>query len=456
MFESLSQKLSSVFERLKGRGFLNEEDITTALREIRVALLEADVAIPAVKALLAQVKERALGQEILKSVTPGQMIIKFVHEELIRFLGSEPVELNLKANSPFAYLIVGLQGSGKTTTTAKLANRLKNSHKILLASLDIYRPAAQQQLEVLAQMIQVDSLPIVEKEQPLEIVARAFEYARKNGVDLILFDTAGRTHIDNLMMQELNDVYQCVQPIETIFVADAMTGQDAVNIAQSFKETVPLTSLILTRMDGDARGGAVLSTRFITGCPIKFLGVGEQIDKLIPFDARRVADQILDRGDVIQLVEQAAATIDEAKAMKMQKRMAKGQFNMYDMQHQLEQMLKMGGFSSMLKMLPGAKKITAMLDQAGKNKLESSNQTIIRNIAFIQSMTDKERRNPDILNGSRRKRIAAGAGQTVQELNRFLKQFQQLRDLTKKMSRNGGAGLKALLSKTGMEEMFKH
>jgi signal recognition particle subunit SRP54 len=434
VFETLSNRLSAIFDKLRGRGFLSEEDISLALREIRIAILEADVALSATKVILEKVKERALGKEVLKSVTPGQMIIKFVHEELIDFLGSDVVPLDLKANSPFSFMLVGLQGSGKTTSSAKLANVLKNTHKILLVSLDVYRPAAQEQLSILARSINVESLEIIKDELPLKIAERAIMQAKKNSTDIIIFDTAGRTHINDEMMAEINDLQKLINPVEILLVADAMMGQDATNVAKSFKERVSLTGLILTRVDGDARGGAAISMRYITNCPIKFLGVGEHVDKLIPFSPKRIADQILDRGDIVELVEKAAQLAEKTSMEKMQKRIEKGKFDMNDMKEQLEQIVKIGGFSGFLNMLPGAKKIRAELEKKSQSFPEES--VIKRQIAFIQSMTKKERLTPDILNGSRRKRIAAGAGQSVMELNRFLKKFETTKDMVKRASKN--------------------
>lgn len=433
MFQSLTQKLSSVFDKLRGRGLLNEDDITQVLREIRVALLEADVAIPAVKDILERVKIKAQGKELIKSVTPGQMIVKFVHEELISFLGETVVPLNLKANSPFSFMFVGLQGSGKTTTTAKLANILKDKYKILLVSLDVYRPAAREQLELLGKSLGIESLDIVKDENPFEITKRAFDSAKRNGTDIILFDTAGRTNIDESMMNEVKELEKLINPIETLFVADSMSGQNAVNIAKSFNEFVNLTGIILTRVEGDSRGGAALSTRYITKCPIKFLGIGEKINDLLVFDPKRIADRILDMGDIVTLVEQASKVVNEQEVEKMQQRLSKGTFDLNDMKSNLEQVNKIGGFSKILQFIPGT--ITNLVRGSRKENKPDNNKIVSRNIALIQSMTEKERKNPALLNGSRRKRIAQGAGQTVTDLNKFLKQFEQLRNFTKKMSK---------------------
>jgi signal recognition particle subunit SRP54 len=444
MFESLTEKLTTIFDKLRGRGVLTEEDLARSLREVRIALLEGDVALPVVKIIIERVREKALGKEVLKSITPCQMIVKFVHEELIESLGQDVVPLNLRANSPFSFLLVGLQGAGKTTSAAKLANLLKKTHKIMLVSLDLHRPAAREQLQILAKTIGVESLPIMENEKDvMAIVKRAFASAAKAGIDIIIFDTAGRTHINQEMMNEVKMLEREVKPTEILLVADAMTGQDAVNVARSFKEYASLSGLILTRVDGDARGGAAISMRHVTNCPIKFLGVGEGVDRLIPFDPKRIADQILDMGDIVELVERVSKVADEEKTQKMQARFETGRFNLNDMEEQLLQMLKMGGISGILKLLPGAKKIASAI---GENSAALSEKTIHRQIALIRSMTPKERRNPDILNGSRRKRIAAGAGQSVVDLNRFLKQYQGVKDMAKKFSGKGMKGMGALRS----------
>lgn len=444
MFEFLTNKISGILDRLTGRGVLTEEDIEQTLRDIRIALLEADVALPAAKALMENVKKRAVGQETIRSIAPAQMVLKIIYEELLEFLGPASEGLNDKANSPFAYLIVGLQGSGKTTTAAKLAKQLSTHKKILLVSLDTYRPAAQTQLELLAEQIHVEALPIIENEKPLKITQRAFEYARSHNTDIILFDTAGRTHVDDDMMQELKDLHHHIQPLETLLVADALTGQDAVHIAESFKTAIPLTGLILTRMDGDARGGAALSMRYVTHCPIRFLGVGEHTDQLIPFSPTRIANQLLDQGDLLELVNQARSTIDETQVQHLEKRIRKGKFDLEDLQKQLEQMVKMGGMSKLLQFLPGAKKA---LHQIEGDKLSEGDNHIKRQIALIQSMTLKERRHPEILNGSRRKRIAAGAGATVTDLNRLIKQYDQIRKFMKQSTKQKPSALLSMLSR---------
>lgn len=431
MFESLSEKLSSVFDRLRGRGFLNEAEIDTVLREIRITLLEADVAIPATKGLLAHVKQELMGKEMIKSLSPSQTIIKAVHDALVEFLGREVVPLNSKANSPFSYLFVGLQGAGKTTSVAKVANLLKKNLHILMVSLDIYRPAAREQLRILGESL---GIPVLDGgDTPHDIMQKGLNVAKKNNIDLILWDTAGRLQVDGEMMQELAEIYTTIRPVETLLVADAMIGQEAIHVAKSFHDIAPLTGAILTRADGDMRGGAALSIRYATGCPLKFLGTGEAISKLIPFDPKRIAGQILDRGDVIQFVEKAQQVIDQEDATRIEKRLAKGRFDLNDMRIYLEKMQNMGGFLGVLKLLPGAQKVAAEAAQKGLDK-EEADKKLRRQIALIQSMTPHERQNPKILNGSRRKRIATGAGQTVTELNHLIKQFEQTQSLMKKFS----------------------
>lgn len=448
MFDSLSQKLLSVFDRLRGRGHLTEADIDKVLREIRLALLDADVAIPAVKALLAHVKEQAIGQELIKSVTPAQMVIKIVYDALVAFLGEE-APLNTRANSPFSYMFVGLQGAGKTTSVAKVARTLKEHHNLLLVSLDVYRPAAQDQLRILAETLGVPFFQGAAGAKPLAIVEEALALAKRSNTDIILWDTAGRLQIDAAMMAEIAHVRERTTPVETLLVADAMMGQEAINVAKAFNESVPLTGLILTRMDGDMRGGAALSMRYATGCPIKFLGTGEAIDKLTPFDPRRIADQILDQGDIVQLVETAATMAQEADMERLQRRMEKGLFNFNDFLKQMEQMQGSGGVTGLLRMMPGAKQITAKMKESGVQE-EEINRSVKRQMALIQSMTPKERRKPELINASRRKRIAAGAGQTVTDLNRLIKQFEMVRDLTKKLSKGGAGGLMKMLMRGGM------
>lgn len=437
MYKSLSDRLSGIFDRLKGRGALSEDDVNTAMREIRIALLEADVALPVVKEFIEQAKEKAIGQELVKSINPAQMVVKIVNEQLIHALGGEPEPINLAAPSPMVILMTGLQGSGKTTTSAKLAKLLttKFGKNVLLASLDVYRPAAQLQLETLAKQMNIPSLPIVDSEKPLAITKRAMTAAKTKNTDVIILDTAGRLHIDDELMAELKEIKSLSKPIETFLVADSLTGQDAVNIAKSFHDAIGVTSIILTRADGDGRGGAALSMRHVTGCPIKFLGMGERIDQLEIFDPHRVASRILDMGDIIALVERASALAENEDQEKLAKKLEKGHFDLNDMAKQLEGMQKMGGLSSMLGFLPGIGKIQDKLEGAG---LDDS--LVRRQLAVIRSMTKKERRTPNILNGSRRKRIALGAGVQVMEVNRLLKQFEQMQTMFKRMGKIGKKG----------------
>lgn len=437
MFESLSQRLSSVFDKLTGRGALSEADVTEALREVRVALLEADVALPVVKDFVARVKERAIGQDVVKSVSPGQMVVKIVHDELINTLGTEGVELNLNAVPPAVILMVGLQGSGKTTTSGKLAIRLKKDRKkVLLASLDVYRPAAQQQLEILAKQADVGSLPIIMGEMPVAITKRALEMGRKEGYDVVILDTAGRLHIDQELMAEVAAVRDVAKPVETLLVADAMIGQDAVTLAREFNEKVGVTGIVLTRVDGDSRGGAALSMRAVTGRPIKFLGMGEKLDALEVFHPDRVAGRILGMGDVVSLVEKAMENVDQEEAEKLAKRIEKGKFDLNDMLSQFKQVEKMGDLKGILGMMPGIGKMAAQLKDA-----KIDNKAVGRQKAIIQAMTPAERRNPDLIKASRKKRIAAGAGVAIQDVNKLLKQHQQMADVMKKVGKLGQKGL---------------
>ncbi len=434
MYKSLSDRLSGIFDRLKGRGTLSEDDVNAAMREIRIALLEADVALPVVKEFIEQAKAQAVGQELVKSINPAQMVIKIVNDQLIHALGDEPEAINLAAPSPMVILMVGLQGSGKTTTSAKLAKLLTTKFRknVLLASLDVYRPAAQLQLETLAKQMEIASLPIVDGEKPIAITKRAMNAAKTKNTDVIILDTAGRLHIDDELMTELKEIKALSNPIETFLVADSLTGQDAVNIAKNFHDTIEITSIILTRADGDGRGGAALSMRHVTGRPIKFLGMGERVDQLEIFDPHRVASRILDMGDIVALVERASVLAESEDQEKLAKKLEKGHFDLSDMAKQLEGMQKMGGLSSMLGFLPGIGKIQDKLEGAG---LDDS--LVRRQLAVIRSMTKKERRNPNILNGSRRKRIALGAGVQVMEVNRLLKQFEQMQTMFKRMGKMG-------------------
>jgi signal recognition particle subunit SRP54 len=437
MFETLSQRLTDTFDRLKKRGALSEEDVGTALREIRIALLEADVALPVVKQFIDGVRPKAVGQDVLRSISPAQMVVKIVHDHLIETLGvGEPINLN--AVPPAPILMLGLQGSGKTTTAAKLARMLKERErkKVLLASLDVHRPAAQEQLAILARQVDVPALPIVAGEQPVTIARRAMDVARREAYDVVILDTAGRQHIDEALMFEVAAVSQEVKPADSLLVADAMTGQDAVNLAKSFSERVGITGIVLTRVDGDSRGGAALSMRAVTGKPIKLLGTGEKLDALELFRPERIAGRILDMGDVVSLVEKAAETIEQEDAEKLAKKIAKGQFDLDDLAGQLRQLRKMGGMGGVMGMLPGVQKIKKQISQANLD------ETLIkRQEAIIGSMTRKERKDPKLLNASRRRRIAAGSGTSVPEINRLLKQYQDMATMMKKMNKLGQKGL---------------
>jgi len=436
MFAKLSDKLQDVFSSLKSKGTLREEDVKSALREIKIALLEADVALPVAKEFTNSIKEKAIGQEIIKGINPASQVIKIVNDELIKQLGSESSELNLRTNPPAIILMAGLQGSGKTTTSAKIANMLKNNKKVLLASLDVYRPAAQKQLEILAEQIGVGSLEITEGQKPEEITKRAIKTAKSEGYDVLILDTAGRLSIDEEMMSEIKAIEKIANPIETLLVLDAMTGQDAVNTAKNFNETVKLTGTVLTRIDGDARGGAALSMKHITSVPIKFLGIGEKIDQIETFHPDRIASRILDMGDVVSLVEKTIENIDIAEAEKMQKRMAKGKFDLNDFASQLNQMENLGGMQGIAKMLPGAGKLQQAMDKANLD-----NSIVKKQKAIISSMTAKERENPNLLKASRKIRVAKGAGVQVSQVNSLLKQFMQMQTMMKKMNKFGVGGL---------------
>jgi signal recognition particle subunit SRP54 len=434
MFESLSSRLGDVFDRLKRRGALREADVEAALRDIRIALLEADVALPVVKDFIGAIRERAVGQEVLRSVTPGQMVVKIVHDHLVDLLGREASELNLIGPPPRVVLMVGLQGSGKTTTSAKLAYRLrtKERRRALLAALDVQRPAAQEQLAVLAEQAGVASLPIVPGQTPVMIAERAVDVATRSGDDVVILDTAGRLHIDDALMAELEAIRDRVRPHETLLVADALTGQDAVNLARTFHERVGLSGIVLTRIDGDGRGGAALSMRAVTGQPIKLVGVGEKIDALEAFHPDRMASRILGMGDVVSLVERVAETVDREEAEQLAAKMQKGSFNLDDLATQLQQMRKMGGMSGILGMLPGIGKIR---QQLADHRIDD--RLIARQLAIISSMTPKERRNPQILHASRKRRIAAGSGTAVPEVNKLLKQYQQMQTMMKRVKKMG-------------------
>jgi signal recognition particle subunit SRP54 len=445
MFDSLQKRLGATFDRLRGRGALSETDVDEALREIRVAMLEADVALPVVKDFIDKVRPRAIGESVIRSVTPGQQVVKIVHDALVETLGNENSSLDL-GSAPAPILMVGLQGSGKTTTSAKLAALLQNKEKkrVLMASLDVTRPAAMEQLKILGEQAGVATLPIIANQMPVDIAKRAMASARVGGYDVLILDTAGRQHIDEQLMVEVANVRDQVKPHETLLVADSLTGQDAVNIAKSFNERVKLSGIILTRADGDARGGAALSMRAVTGAPIKFLGVGEKLDALEPFHPARVAARILDMGDVVSLVEKAAETLDKEKAEKIAAKMKKGEFDMEDLAEQLRQMKKLGGMSGVLSMLPGVGKVKDQLSAAGMD-----DRLLSRQEAIIQSMTKQERAKPEVINGSRRKRIAAGAGVEVSEVNKLLKMHRRMADVMKKMGK-GARGLQGMPSLGGM------
>lgn len=447
MFASLSSKITGVFSNLKKRAVLTEADIDAAMREIRVALIEADVALAVVKDFTASLKAKALGEEVVKSISPAQMVIKLTSDHLKELLGSEQQTLNLATTPPAVVLMCGLQGSGKTTTTGKLALRLKNKHnkKTLVASLDVYRPAAQQQLEQVASRVGVASLPIIEGQMPLAITERALKTARLEGYDVLILDTAGRLHIDDALMQELKDVKALANPIETLLVADSMTGQDAVNIAKTFHQQIGVTGIVLTRVDGDGRGGAALSMRAVTGQPIKFIGVGEKPEEFEEFHPDRIASRILDMGDIVSLVEKAAENFDQAEAEEMAAQFMQGQFNFNDLLNQLRKMKKMGGLGSMLKMLPGAGKLQEAMENANVDE-----NMLARQEAIILSMTKHERLHPKLINGSRRLRIAKGAGVQVQDVNRLLKQQQQMESMMKKMKKLGKKGL----ARGGLSSLF--
>jgi signal recognition particle subunit SRP54 len=433
MFDTLSERLGGILDRLTRRGALGEADIDAALREVRRALLEADVALDVARAFIEGVKQQAVGVEVMKSVTPGQMVVKIVHDQLVKTLGADSQGIDLNAPPPVAIMMVGLQGSGKTTTTAKIARRLadRQKKKVLMASLDVRRPAAMEQLAVLGRDVGIDTLPVVEGQQPLQIAKRTLEAGRLGGYDVILLDTAGRTTLDEEMMNEAAAVKRAAQPHEVLLVADALTGQDAVNLAHSFDQRVGLTGIVLTRVDGDGRGGAALSMRAVTNKPIKLIGTGEKLDALEEFDAARIAGRILGMGDIVALVEKAAANIDAEKAMRAAEKLRKGKFDLADMREQLVQMQAMGGIGGLVGMMPGIAKMKNQIANAGLD-----DKILKRQIAIIDSMTPQERRNPDILKASRKKRIAAGSGTTPEHINKLLKMHRGMADMMKAM---GGA-----------------
>ena len=435
MFESLSERLGGILDRLTKRGALSEADVGEAMREVRRALIEADVALDVVRSFTDKVRVRAVGQDVIRSVTPGQMVVKIVHDQLVQMLGSEAQAIDLNAPAPVALMLVGLQGSGKTTTAAKIARRLtdRNKLKVLMASLDTRRPAAQEQLKILGEQAEVATLPIVAGQMPVEIASRALTAARFGGYDLVILDTAGRTHIDEPLMVEMAEIKRVASPHEILLVADSLTGQDAVTLAKSFDERVGITGIVLTRVDGDGRGGAALSMRAVTGKPIKLIGVGEKLDALEDFDPGRIAGRILGMGDIVGLVEKAAQNLDAEKAAKAAERMRKGVFDLNDLAEQLQQMQKIGGMSGVMGMLPGIGKAKKQIDAMGFD-----DSMFRRQEAIISSMTAKERRNPDLLKASRKKRVAAGSGTRVEEINRLLKMHRQMADMMKQMGRGKG------------------
>ena len=455
MFENLSERLGGVFDRLTKAGALSEADVDAALREVRTALLEADVSLDVARGFIRAVRVKATGQAVTRSITPGQQVVKIVHDELVRVLAGDGAPEALKIdNPPAAILMVGLQGSGKTTTTAKLAKRLKekNGKRVLLASLDTNRPAAMEQLAILGAQIGVDTLPIVKGESAVQIAKRAKTMAALGAYDVLFLDTAGRLHIDEVLMDEIQAVRDVAGPRETLLVVDGLTGQDAVNVAAEFDGKVGISGVVLTRMDGDGRGGAALSMRQVTGKPIRFVGLGEKMDALETFEAERVAGRILGMGDIVALVERARETFEAEAAERMAKRFAKGLFNMNDLKSQLDQMLKMGGMAGMMGMMPGMGGMAKKAEAAGIN-----DKMLVHQIALIQSMTKKERANPDLLAASRKKRIAAGAGLEVSDLNKLLKQHQQMADMMKKMGKGGmmKQAIAQMMGKGGMPDPAK-
>ena len=439
MFENLSNRLQAVFSNLKKTGSIDEAALDVAMRDIRRALLEADVSLEVVKSFISEVKEKAIGQEIIQSISPSQMIVKIVNDELVTILGKDQSPINIELKKPSSFMLVGLQGSGKTTSIAKLANYISNkfNKKILLVSLDINRPAAFEQLQTLANSIDIEILPKQENQTAIDIAKKAMAYAKDEKIDLVLFDTAGRTSIDSSLMTELSDLEKIINPLETLLTLDSMTGQDAVNVAKNFSEKISLTGSILTRVDADMRGGAALSLKIVTGCPIKFIGNGEKIDDLEIFHPDRIANRILDKGDVVSLVEKAAENIDQLEAERMAERLQQGQFDLNDLLSQINQMKKMGGISSMLKFIPGMKNM-------GNNNSNVSDDAIKKQEAIILSMTTLERCKPKMINSSRKQRIAKGSGTVVSEVNRILKQHRKMADMMKKLSKKGMSGIQDL------------
>ncbi len=455
MFDTLSDRLTGIFDKLTGRGALSEADVDAAMREVRRALLEADVALEVVKSFIEKVREKAVGADVVKSIKPGQMVVKIVHDEMVAMLGSDQSALNLRASPPVAILMVGLQGSGKTTSTAKIAKRLqeRDKRKVLMASLDTRRPAAQEQLEILGKQVKVATLTIIKGQQPIEIAKRAMSEARKGAYDIVMLDTAGRLHIDEELLAEAAAVRDVAKPKETLLVVDALTGQDAVNLARAFDEKIGITGIVLTRIDGDGRGGAALSMRAVTGKPIKLMGTGEKLDGLEDFHPARIAGRILGMGDVVSLVEKAAMDIDHEKAKKIAERMRRGAFDMNDLADQLRQLEKMGGMGGVMKMLPGMGKISKQMEGANLD-----DKLFKRQIAAIGSMNKKERANPKIIDGKRKRRIASGAGVKVEEINKLLKMHLQMAGMMKQMGQGKGMfgkmfGGKAMPDAAEMEKM---
>jgi len=451
MFDSLSDRLGGVFDRLRGRGALTEADVRAAMREVRVALLEADVALPVARDFVDKITEQAVGQQVLRSITPGQQVVKIVHDGLVEMLGADESELNLGVTPPAVVMMVGLQGSGKTTTTAKIAKRLtsgqggRDRKKVLMASLDVNRPAAQEQLAILGEQTEVATLPIVQGQQPVDIARRAIQAAKLQGFDVLMLDTAGRLHVDQGLMDEMKAVADIAKPQEILLVVDSLTGQDAVNVARAFSDQVPLTGVVLTRMDGDARGGAALSMRAVTGKPIKFAGTGEKLDAIEGFHPSRVAGRILGMGDVVSLVERAAESIQQEDAERMAQRLSKGQFDMNDLRSQLQQMKKMGGIGALAGMIPGMKKAQAAMSQSAMD-----DRILLRMDAIITSMTPKERSKPELLNAKRKIRVANGSGTTVQDVNKLIKMHQEMATAMKRIKKMGGLkGMMAMLGKGG-------
>ena len=438
MFENLTNKFEEIFSSLKKAPSLDEKQVDEGLRSVRLALLEADVSLDVAKQFIENVKPKALGKEIVRSTSPGQMVVKIVYDELVNLLGSKSEKINLNAVPPVSMMLVGLQGSGKTTSAAKIAKHIEkvNKKKIMMVSLDVYRPAAQEQLKLLGEQNNILTLPIVEGQQPLDICRRALSAANLNGSEVIIFDTAGRTQIDLQMMSEIKQIEQTINPSETLLVADSLTGQVAANVAKEFKSTVNLTGIVLTRSDGDGRGGAALSMKYVSQVPIKFLGVGEKIENLEEFHPDRIANRILGMGDIVSLVEKATQDLDEENLKKTEEKLKKGQFSLDDYLSQLRQMKKMGGIEGIMSFLPGVSKIKNQMDQAGVDE-----KIVSKNEAVILSMTKKERSNPKIIDGSRKKRIANGSGTDIATINKLLKQFKMMSEMMKKMSKGNMKGL---------------